>query len=323
MNTVGFMISTKENEKRRALVPKDIIAIKNKKHLFFEAGYGNILGINDCEYIKAGANIVSKAEALRKDVICEPKIGDANYLSRITNGKTIFGWVHAVQNEEVTDLLVDKKLTAIAWEDMHKNGRHIFWQNSELAGKAAVLHAFPLFGKLPSECNVAIIGRGNVSVGAYNILTSLGAKITVYNRKNEVYLRKDIEKYDVILNGILWDTSRTDHLIYKQDLKRMKPHSIIIDVSCDENGAIESSHPTSIENPVYMVNGVMHYVVDHTPAIFGYSATMNLSSIIKNYIDDIVEDKIKLNKVLKPAIIIDKGIIKDNRITEFQNREVS
>lgn len=206
---------------------------------------------------------------------------------------------------------------------MDKKGRHVFWKNSELAGKAAVLHAFPLFGKLPTECNVAIIGRGNVSVGAYNILTSLGAKITIYNKHNMKFLRSDIEKYDVIVNGILWDPFRDDHIIYKQDLKRMKKPSIIIDVSCDENGAIETSRPTTIENPVYMENGVMHYVVDHTPSLFPHVASKNISNVVKNYIDDIVEDNLMSNKVLQKAIIIEKGIILDKRIIEYQHMDAS
>ena len=317
MNTIGFLISTKENEKRRALVPNDVKSIRNREYLFFEVGYGKALGFGDVEYVKAGANIVSKEDVLKSDVICEPKIGDATYLSSIEEGKTLFGWIHAVNNESVTELIIKNKLSAIAWEDMNKHGRHIFWENSELAGKAAVLHALPLFGRLPSQCNVAVIGRGNVAMGAYNILSALGANITVYKKANQSYLRNELEKYDIVVNGILWDPYRVDHLIYEKDLNKMKHPSLIIDVSCDEKGAIESSHPTSIEDPVYMVDGVMHYVVDHTPAIFGYSATINLSSIIKRYIDDIVEGKVEQNKVLRKALIIDKGVIKDKKILDL------
>ncbi len=318
IKTIGFVLSTKENEKRRALLPKDIQRIKNKKYLYFEKNYGKDIGISDEMYQKAGVNIANKEEVLSKAVICDPKIGEANYLEKLTERTTIFGWIHAVRNRDITNVIVEKKLTALAWESMNKNGRHVFWRNSELAGKSAVLDAIPHFGKLPSECKVAIIGRGNVSEGAFMILSNLGAKITIYNRKNEKYLRKDIANYDIIVNGILWDPLREDHIIYKQDLKRMKKPSLIIDVSCDEKGAIETSHPTTIEKPIYVVDGVMHYVVDHTPSLFPYLASEIISSSVKNYIDDIVESKIKMNKILKPAIIIEKGKILDKKIIECQ-----
>ncbi|MDC7236537.1 MAG: N(5)-(carboxyethyl)ornithine synthase [Sphaerochaetaceae bacterium] len=318
MKTIGFVLSTKENEKRRALLPQDILRIKHKKYLYFEKGYGNEIGLSDAIYQKAGANIATREEILSKDVICDPKIGDANYLERLTNKTTIFGWIHAVHNKEVTNLIIEKKLTAIAWESMNRNGRHVFWRNSELAGKAAVLDAIPHFGKLPSECKVAIIGRGNVSEGAFMILSNLGAKITIYNKRNEKFLRNEISNYDIIVNGILWDPLREDHIIYQQDLKRMKKPSLIIDVSCDEEGAIETSHPTTIENPIYVLDGVMHYAVDHTPSLFPYIASEIISSSVKNYIDDIIENKIKMNKILKPAIIIEMGKILDKQISDYK-----
>ncbi len=318
MKTVGFIISTKKNEKRRALIPNDILKVKNKKYLFFEKGYGDVLGYSDSDYIKAGSNIGSRQEVLLKDVICEPKIGDATYLDEILDSKTIFGWVHAVQNKEVTKQIIKKKFSTLAWEAMNKNGRNLFWKNSELAGKAAILHAFPIYGRLPNECKVALIGRGNVSCGAYNILSALGADITVFKRKNQKYLKNDLHQFDVIVNGILWDPFREDHLIYKNDLKLMKKNSLIIDVSCDEKGAIETSRPTEITNPVYFVDGVMHYVVDHTPSLFPLAASKSISNVLKRYIDDIVEDKIKENSVLKNALIIDRGIVKDKDITNYQ-----
>src|SRR5690606_10235471 len=115
----------------------------------------------------------------------------------------------------------------IAWEEMFTQGRHVFWKNNELAGMASVYHAFLLYGKLPCETKVAILGRGNVAMGAYRILTTLGADITIYNKSTEKLFRKEIGKYDVLVNGILWDPNRKDHIIYREDLKRMKEGSMI------------------------------------------------------------------------------------------------
>src|SRR5690606_3339659 len=160
----------------------------------------------------------SRHEATSKDVICDPKIGDADYLSDLEAGQIIFGWIHAVQNKFITDNILKRKLTAIAWEDMYEKGRHVFWRNTELAGEAAVMHAFTLYGKAPYECNIALIGRGNVARGAYKILSSLGANVTVYDRRTQKLLREEIDNYDVIVNGVLWDVYRGDHIIYREDL---------------------------------------------------------------------------------------------------------
>src|SRR5690606_38946688 len=145
--------------------------------LFFEAGYGEFFGHADQEYVDAGANVVSTEEALSKDVICDPKIGDATYLGNLRSGQTIFGWIHAVQNRSITDQIISKEIVAIAWEDMFDEGRHVFWRSNELAGEAAIMHAFTLYGKLVYECKVALIGRGNVARGAYRILSCMGASI--------------------------------------------------------------------------------------------------------------------------------------------------
>ncbi len=320
MKTFGFLLSTKENEKRRALLPKHIASIQNKSCLYFEEGYGETIGHNDEEYKLAGANIASRDEVISKDVICDPKIGDAEYLSELKQGQIIFGWIHAVQNRSITDSILNRKLTAIAWEDMYEKGRHVFWRNNELAGEAAVMHAFILYGKAPYECNVALIGRGNVARGAYKTLSSLGANVTVYDRRTEKLLREEIGNYDVIVNGVLWDVYRKDHIIYKDDLSKMRKPSLIIDISCDRAGGIETSIPTTIQDPVYTVDGVLHYVVDHTPALISYSVTKALGNELIKYIDDIVEEKTEINDVLKKAIIIKKGEIIDKRIIDYQNR---
>jgi len=320
MNKIGFLISTKENEKRRAILPEQLSNIKNKEYMYFEKGYGRELGFTDEEYTSKGVSILNKDDILKLDVLCDPKIGDSNDLSKLKKNQIIFGYVHAVQNKMVTDMLIENEITAIAWEDMNHRGRHLFWRNNELAGEAAIMHAFTLYGKLPYDCKVAIIGRGNTSRGAYRILASLGAEIVVYNRKTQKLLRDEIDKYDVIVNCVLWDTSRTDHIIYQTDLAKMKKNAMIIDVSCDLNGAIETTKPTSIENPVYTVDNILHYAVDHTPSMIEETSTKVFGDVVAKYIDLIIEGSFMDNKTLKDAIIIEKGVIIDQRINHFQNR---
>lgn len=318
MKTVGFPISHKENEKRRAMIPADICKISHPEALYFEYGYGNEIGFSDDEYEKAGANIVDRNDVLQKQIICDPKVGDADYLGRL-HEQTIFGWIHAVQNRDITDMIVDRKLSAYAWEDMFEYGRHVFWRNNELAGEAAIMHAFQCYGRMPYETKVAVIGRGNTARGAIRVLNMLGADVMQYDRKTECLLRKEVDQYDVIVNCVLWDVTRTDHIIYRSDLSRMRKNAMVIDVSCDRNGGIETSVPTTIEEPVYQIDGILHYVVDHTPSLFYKTFTIENSKTIAPYINLLVNEN--TNDTLTDALIIDKGRIIDERIKKFQNRK--
>ena len=318
LKTIGFVNSHKTGEKRIALLPKDITRINHREVLFFEEGYGSDLNISDTEYAALGCQVVPRNVALEQDIICDPKIGDATFIKNLRPGQTIFGWVHAVQSKEVTDILVANQLSAYAWEDMYEDNRHSYWRNNELAGEAAVMHAYQLNGVMPYDTKVAILGRGNTARGAQRILIGLGADVRVYNRNQEKLFQKEMTAFDVIVTAILWDTSRKDHLIYQTDLERFKPGTLIIDVSCDENGAVETTVPTTLENPIYEINSVIHYAVDHTPTIFYRSTSSAISKETYKYIDDLVEGR--PNVILKNALIVEQGRIIDERINQFQNR---
>ncbi len=315
--TIGFPISHKENENRRAIIPDHVKKIAHPEQLYFERGYGSVLGISDEEYAQYGCQIVSHEEVLTKEIICDPKIGDADYLELLQN-QTVFGWLHATQNRDITDKLIQGNLTAYAWEKMFYKGRHVFWRNNELAGEAAVMHAFQCFGCMPYETNVAVIGRGNTARGAIKVLNMLGANVQQYDRKMEELLRDEIGNYDVIVNCVLWDVMRKDHIIYRADLKRMKKNAMIVDVSCDRHGGIETSEPTTIEKPIYFVDGILHYAVDHTPSLFHKTFTRNNSGVIWQYLNELQNEPCGL--VLREAQIMEKGRIIDPEIIEYQGR---
>ncbi len=317
MKTIGFVISTKENENRRSIVPQDISQLSHPEQVWVEKGFGLPLGINDNEYQAAGVHIGTHQQVLEKDIICDPKIGDASYLPQLKD-QIIFGWVHATQNRHITDTILKQNLTAYAWENMFEDGRHIFWFNNELAGEAAIIHAFQCYGCLPYGLNVAVIGNGNTARGAMRVLNMLGARVMQYNRKTEHLLRKELSNYDVIVNCILWDITRKDHIIYKTDMKRMKKGAMIIDVSCDRNGGIETCIPTTIENPTYIVDGIIHYAVDHTPSFFYKTFSYNNSKIIMPFVEDLIMDR--ENPILNDSCIIRKGIIIDKQIIIRQGR---
>lgn len=314
MRTVGFPISHKENENRRALLPCDAAKVVHPERLLFEQGYGDVLGFCDKDYLKVGARIGSRKEVLACPVICDPKVGDAEYLDQLRN-QTVFGWVHAVLNRDITDKLIAGRLTAYAWEDMYEDGRHVFWRNNEIAGEAAIAHAYLCHGVFPYHTKVAVIGRGNIARGAMSALKALGADVDVHTRTMEGLLRDKLSEYDVVVNAILWDKMRKDHIICRSDLKRMKRGAMIVDISCDRAGAIETSVPTTIAEPTYFVDGIRHYVVDHTPALFYKSTSMAISEVLPKCLNELIA-----GRGLHGCLIVRDGNIVDNRIKEFQQR---
>lgn len=314
MRTVGLVISHKNNEKRRALLPEDLSKIKLLDYLFFEKGYGESIGLKDRDY--QGANFVSRQEVLNCDVIVDVKLGDADYLTDIPNGKILCGWAHAVQNIDFTTTAIQKKNTVIAWENIFKDGRYIFYRNREIAGEAAILQGLRYAEKMPYETKVAVVGNGQVAKGALRVLHGLGADVDVYNKKLEKSFIKNLYQYDVLVNCVLWDTKRTDRLIYKEDLKKMKPGTLIIDISCDPNLEIETSHPTTIDSPVYTVDNVIHYAVDNTPAMFSKSVSKVLSNNFASYFDELVTGE--YSPELQKAMAIKEGNIIDEEIIKFR-----
>lgn len=318
MRTLGFVISKKENEFRRAIVLDDIKKIKNKEYVYFESGYGDVLGFSDADLNKLGFKILSNEEIFKCDIIVDPKIGDSEDISKMKD-KIVFGWIHATQNYDITQHFIDNKLTGYAWEKMFDNNkRHVFNINNQIAGEAAVLHAMIVYGKKIENMNVAVLGNGNTSKGAQNILNKFNNRIMVYTSNDEEKFKKEFFNYDVIVNCILWDVTRKDHILYKEDLCKLKKGSLIIDVSCDHNGGIESSVPTTINNPIYEIDGIYHYVVDHTPSILYKDSSVAISHEVINYIDDLIEEK--YNKILDDAKIIENGKIIDEEIIKYQGR---
>ena len=314
--TMGLLISHKDNERRRAILPEDVKRLRNPEMLYFETGYGDSVGHPDREYLEVGAHVVSREEAFGCDIVTDVKLGDADYLDQLEDGKILFGWAHAAQGTAFTDKCLEKGFTVIAWEEIFEEGRYLYYRNREVAGEAAVMQAFCHYGRMPYECRVAVIGNGQTAKGAMRVLNGLGATVDVYGRRLEKLFRSKMGEYDVIVNCVLWDISRTDHLISREDLRRLKPHAMIVDVSCDPHLGIETSHPTTISDPVYVEEGVIHYAVDNTPAMFPLTVTKVLSEGNARIFDDVIEGNI--TPALDAAMVIENGHIRSKSIWNFR-----
>ena len=318
MRTLGFLISHKEGEKRRALLPRDLMNVKKVHQICIEKGYGEALRIPDFDYENFGAKILERDEIYKCDCLVDVKLGDCDFLDEIDEGKLLIGWAHALQKTDFTSKCLEAKHSILAWENIYQDGRYIFYRNRELAGEAGVMQAFLYNGRMPYECKVAILGNGQTAKGAMRILHGLGATVDVYGRKLEALFKEKMFEYDVIVNCNMWDTSRHDHIIYKEDLKKFRPGTMIIDISCDPGMEIETARATSIDDPVYEVDGVIHYEVDNTPAMFPYTVSQILSRNFSTYLDGIINGK--MAPELEKAIVIDKGVILDEDIIAYRKR---
>ena len=306
-------------ENRVGILPEDLAKLEGIEGIYIEEGYAKGIGIKDEDYKVLGANLVKREEIYKQDILVDVKLSDADYIDQLDEGKILFGWAHAAQSIDFTTSVLNGKHTVYAWEDMNQQGRYIFYRNREIAGEAAIMHAYTYYGSMPYDTKVAIIGNGQTARGAMRVLYGLGVKqLDVFTRRQEELFRELMYDYDVIVNCVLWDISRTDRLIYKEDLKKMKSGSMIIDISCDPELEIETSRPTTIEDPVYMVDGVLHYAVDNTPALYSRTVSKVLSENLVNYYNDIRKDG--KEDVLKDALIIDQGEIIDASIRDFREK---
>ena len=316
LRTMGLVISHKNGEKRRAILPCDVKKLRHPGQLYFETGYGSSIGVADSEYLEAGAHIVTREEALCCDIVTDVKLDSADYLDQLADETILLGWSHVTQSIGFTDKCLEKNMTVIAWEEMFENGRYIFYRNREVAGEAGIMQALLYCGRMPYDAKVAIIGNGQTAKGVMRVLHGLGANIDVFARKHEAMFRRMMYDYDIIVNCVMWDVLRTDRLIYREDLARMKPGTMIVDISCDPYLEIETSHPTTIENPVYTVDGVIHYAVDNTPAMFPITVTKVLSEGCARMFDAIIEDN--LPEYIREAVVIEKGHILNESTRSFR-----
>jgi N5-(carboxyethyl)ornithine synthase len=320
MREIGFVISHKENERRRALAPRHVSALGAPETLCFEAGYGDVLGCRDDDYVAAGARVASRETAWSREVVCAIKAPTPEEHGLLSEGQILFGWIHAVQNRDVTDLMLGKHMTGIAWEEMFDRGHYLFQRNRELTGEAGVIHALLCGGRLAVGLDAAVVGYGNVGRAAARTLQALGATVTAYDIDDEERFRREFPRFDIIVISVLWDVFRSDRLLYREDLARMKPGAMIVDLSCDHEMEVETSHPTTIEDPVYVVDGITHYAVDHVPALVWKSATDSIGEALLPSLDALSSRREDDDVILRAATVVRRGVIVDERISSYQGR---
>lgn len=365
--TVGvFGKSQMENEKRVPIHPRQLgwIDKEIRQHLYFEEDYGLPFGVSNDDIRSMVGGMLSRDQLFEKcDIVLIPKPVLADFKAMKEN-TILWGWPHCVQQKKITQEAIDRKLTLIAWEAMHKWSRsgewqmHIFHKNNEIAGYASILHAVGLLGidgNFGPPRKVVVISFGSVSRGAINALHGLGFHdISVFTQRHAVYVAdqipgvqyfhfersdsgqlvslhpdrhsmpfiEELAQADVIINATLQDTDNPLMFVDKEDIGKLKPESVIIDVSCDEGMGFYFAKPTSFKEPMFKMEQVYYYAVDHTPSYLWRSASWAISHSLVPYLPVIMQgpDRWEESETVWRAIEIKKGVIQNPKILSFQKR---
>ncbi len=312
---IGLPREIKKNEYRVAATPAAVAAFVRRGHtVLFEHDCGCGSGFADEEYIAAGGTLCAHEDVYRKcDMLYKVKEIEESEFDLLHKGQIVFTYLHSNAHPEMTKELLERGVTGVAYEDIDDDAGEfpLLAPMSVLAGKGGFLAALYFSqsvhgGKglllnriagIPTP-EVTVIGCGFSGMGAAELASSFGNKVAMLdvnwkamnkakdklpenveflysNRENLVACLK---RTDVLINCILWDKTRTDHLVYREDLKMMKPGAVIIDVACDDGGAIETCRSTSHDDPIYYEEGVLHYAVDNIPSGFSCTASQTLSA---------------------------------------------
>ena len=361
MNVAVIGTSRKENEKRVAIHPEQIKNIPEniRRNLFFEKGYGIPFGVSDEKIAVLTGNQLSDRKILIENfkAIIIPKPEQEDF-EEMQEGTRVWGWIHAVQQSNIAQIAIDKKLTLIAWENMNYQGNrdriHIFQKNNEMAGYCGVQHALQLKGidgNFGVPRKVIVFSFGSVSRGAINALKGHGfTDITVFTQRptylisdeipgiqykqmhrsgNEPFQVENIEgeltpiieeliNADIIVNGVLQDPNDPVMWINDKDIIKFRKECLVIDISCDKGMGFSFAHSSDSGEPLYKEGNISYYCVDHTPTLLWDGASWEISNCILAFLQDFVEQN--NNAVLNGAIDIRDGVVINEDILIFQNR---
>jgi alanine dehydrogenase len=353
--------SKKENERRVAIHPYHIglIPMDIRKHLFFEKGYGIPFGVNDDNIRSLTGNaLLERGELLRSSkavLITKPIAED---LEELPDGALVWGWLHCVQQSDIAQIAIDKKLTLIAWENMYYRGKrdklHIFSRNNEMAGYCGVQHALQLLGidgNFGPVRKVVVIGFGSVSRGAIAALEGHGLRdLTVYTMRPSYLIGNKLPgiRYkhiaqddagtlvtanpngdktpfidvlttaDIIVSGVMQNLHRPLMFVSDSEIAKFTRTCLVVDISCDAGLGFSFARPTKYSDPVFRVGNINYYAVDHTPTLLWESASWEISSSVLPYLPYIAQNSD--NKVLHDATDIKDGLIRNKDILSYQNR---
>ena len=318
---VGILKEIKTEENRVCMTPAGVeVMIANGHKLLVEKGAGSGSGFEDAAYIKAGAEMFATAREIyeKSDMVMHVKEPLPPEYDLIREGQIVFTYLHLAAAEELTKALIKSKSVCIAYETIQKPDRSLplLTPMSEVAGRMAIQQGAKylemaqgghgvLLGGVPGvdPGNVVVIGGGIVGTNAAKMACGLGAKVYILDMNldrlrylsdvmpancfglfsSPATLRELIKTADVVVGAVLIPGTKAPKLLTREMLKTMKPGSILVDVAIDQGGCFETSKATTHGDPIYVVDGVVHYCVANMPGAVPRTSTMALTNATLPY----------------------------------------
>ncbi len=317
----GTVKEIKIGENRVGLTPHGAKALVDAGHeVLVELDAGKNSGFQDVEYERAGAKILKTAKDVygKAGMVVKVKEPQKSEFGLLRENQILFTYLHLAAEREVTEMLLERKVTAIAYEtvELGDGTLPLLTPMSEVAGcMAAQIGAHYLektyggFGKLlggvtgvePSK--VVVLGSGIVGMNAAKIAFGMGADVTIIGRNekqlkniervwngkvktlvsNPLNIEKSVAEADLLVGAVYLTGAKAPKLVTRAMVKRMKPGSVIVDVAIDQGGCIETSRPTSHQNPTYVEENVIHYCVTNMPGAVPHTSTFALTNATLPY----------------------------------------
>lgn len=353
---IGVLKEVKTGESRVILTPIEVSELCNNGHdVLVQSNAGYNAGFLDVDYERAGAKIrkTMKEIYFESDLVAKVKEVTPQEYPLLRENQIIFACIHPAANPEEVEALLKKKVIAFTAEDTHRYGS----PNCEIAGKLGALmgvhYLLSIYGgsgKLicgiggAAGANALVLGAGIVGKAATDIVASLGANVTLMDINigvlrsckelfpknvntvfsNQKNIQNLLPSIDLVINCVKWPKHRKDHLITKDMLKLMRRGSVIVDVSADVGGAIETYRPTTHENPIYEIDGVLHYGVDNIPGAVPHTASTAYGASILKHIEALADrgvvEACKKDGYLRRSLTVYKGILTHEETSVIQNR---
>ncbi len=337
---VGLPKEIKDNEYRVGLTPAGVRALTDAGHqVVVEQSAGEGSGFEDSIYQRAGARLLSSADSVwaEAEMIVKVKEPIEPEYTRMCEGQLLFTYLHLAPDKRLTDQLLKRKVTGIAYETItdRRGGLPLLTPMSEVAGRMAIqvgAHYLEkmsggrgiLLGGVPGvpAARVVIIGGGVVGTNAAKIAVGMGAHVTIIDNNldrlrelDDIFLSKistlassaymihdAVSQADLIIGAVLVPGASAPRLVTRGMLKDVPNGAVIVDVAVDQGGCIETTHPTTHSDPTYYVEGVLHYCVANMPGAVPRTSTFALTNATLPY-------TLKLaNKGFFDAIASDAGL---------------
>ncbi len=323
---IGVPKEIKTKEYRVGVIPSGVeLLVKSGHDVYVQENAGEKSGFSNDDYKEAGAIISKTAQEIFDtcEMIVKVKEPQAQEYDLLKPGQILFTYLHLAPNKELTKILQEKQVAAIAYETVQKDRRlPLLDPMSQIAGRVAPMVASSFLaihnngmgvliggssGILPSK--VLIIGSGTVAKNAAKIASGLGADVIIMGRNpitmtaledmmpsnistlysNSYNMKQILPMVDMVIGAVYVTGEKAPHLITREMLSLCKKGAVLVDVAIDQGGCIETSKPTTHDDPVFEVDGILHYCVANIPGDYPVTATEALTNATITYVKKIAD----------------------------------